>query len=39
MLKAMDTREMFGEHERSKRVARAAAVSNSSASRAQFTYS
>ena len=39
MLKAMDAREMFGEHERSKRVARAAAVSNSSASRAQFTYS
>ena len=29
MLKAMDALEMFGEHERSKRVARAAAVSNS----------
>ena len=31
MLKATDAREMFGEHDRSERVARAAAESNSSA--------
>lgn len=39
MLKATDAREMFGEHDRSERVARATAESNSSASRAQYTHS
>ena len=39
MLKATDVREMFGEHDWGERVARAAAESNSSASRAQYTHS